>query len=444
MKLVILGRPNVGKSTLFNRLANRQLAIVHNQPGVTRDWREAEGRLAELEFQICDTAGLEGFESPEIKEQIVYQTQNLIQQADVLLFMMDGREGITASEKNLAQQVRESQKPYILLVNKCEGRQGQAHSFDAYSLGLGTPISLSAEHGEGIDDLYHALLPHFTFSENEEDQEKAPKALRLAIVGRPNVGKSTLTNTLLGETRVLTGDQPGITRDAVTISWQYQSQEIQLIDTAGLRRRSRIEQALEKASAYSSLAEIKYAHVVMLVLDANDPLNKQDLTIASHVIEEGRALVIAINKWDEADQKQWSDIVYKLSQSLAQVKGVPLIPISALKNRNLDKLMQAVLKMHTLWDTRIPTAQLNQWLEQAIDRHPPPLSSGTRVRIKYATQIKTRPPTFALFASKPVEIPESYKRYLMTSFREAFDMPGVPLRFLLRKGKNPYVNSDKS
>ena len=409
MKIVILGRPNVGKSTLFNRLTHRQMAIVHNQPGVTRDWREADGKLADLSFQICDTAGLDGFESPEIKQQIAYQTQQLIEQADILLFMMDGREGITSSEKTLALQIRTSLKPYILLVNKCESRDGNANLYEAYRLGLGDPIRLSAEHGEGMDDLYQALLPYFKDEdETAEDLDLPPtKALRLAIVGRPNVGKSTLINALLGETRVLTGNQPGITRDAVTISWQYDQQEIQLIDTAGLRRRSRIQETLEKSSAHSSLLEIKYAHVVLLVLDAHDPLNKQDLNIASHVIEEGRALVIAINKWDEADPKQLADVIDKLSQSLAQVKGVPLIPISALKHKNLDKMMKSVLKMHQLWDFRIPTAPLNQWLQEALERHAPPLSGSTRVRIKYATQIKTRPPTFALFASKPVEIPDS-------------------------------------
>ncbi|MGI4852311.1 MAG: ribosome biogenesis GTPase Der [Janthinobacterium lividum] len=442
MKIVILGRPNVGKSTLFNRLTHRQMAIVHNQPGVTRDWREADGKLADLSFQICDTAGLDGFESPEIKQQIAYQTQQLMEQADILLFMMDGREGITSSERTLALQIRASLKPYILLVNKCESRQGHANLYEAYRLGLGDPIRMSAEHGEGMDDLYQALVPHFKDELEAEELDLPPtKALRLAIVGRPNVGKSTLINALLGETRVLTGNQPGITRDAVTISWQYDQQEIQLIDTAGLRRRSRIQETLEKSSAHSSLIEIKYAHVVLLVLDASDPLNKQDLNIASHVVEEGRALVIAINKWDEADPKQLADITYKLGQSLAQVKGVPLIPISALKQKNLDNLMKSVLKMHKLWDFRIPTAQLNQWLQQALERHAPPLSGSTRVRIKYATQIKTRPPTFALFASKPVEIPDSYRRYLMTSLREAFDLPGVPLRFLIRKGKNPFVDA---
>ena len=445
MKIVILGRPNVGKSTLFNRLTQRQRAIVHDQPGVTRDWREADGTLADLSFRVCDTAGLDGFESPEIKQQIAHQTQQLITQADILLFMMDGREGLTASELTLAHQIRLSLKPSILLVNKCESRNRQTNVYEAYRLGLGDPIRLSAEHGDGMDDLYDALVPYFKEREHSSGIDEkldlpATKDLRLAIVGRPNVGKSTLINALLGERRVLTGDQPGITRDAVTISWQYDQQNIQLIDTAGLRRRSRIQETVEKSSAHSSLIEIKYAHVVVLVLDAHDALNKQDLNIASHIVDEGRALVIAINKWDEANPQQLAEVMDKLSQSLAQVKGVPLIPISALKYRNLDKMMKAVLKMHQLWDFRIPTAQLNQWLQNALERHAPPLSGSTRVRIKYATQIKTRPPTFALFASKPVEIPDSYRRYLMTSLREAFDLPGVPLRFLLRKGKNPFVD----
>ena len=441
LKLVILGRPNVGKSTLFNRLAGRKLAIVHNQPGVTRDWREAEGKLADLHFHICDTAGLDGFESPELKEQITQQTNQLIQKADILLFMTDAREGITSSEVMLAQQARLIEKPLIMIANKCEGREGRQNLYDVYRLGLGDPIPVSAEHGEGLDDLYQALVPYF--KEEEEDPVEAPplpeemRPLRLAIAGRPNVGKSTLMNALLGESRVLTGDQPGITRDAVIIPCHYEKREIQLVDTAGLRRRSRIEASLEKFSARSTLEEIRYAQIVVLVLDAHDPLNKQDLTIAAHVIEEGRGLVIALNKWDSADQKEWHNIVHKLGQSLSQVKGIPIIPISALKKRNLDKLMKAVLQMDQLWHHRISTSQLNQWLEMAIERHPPPLSGGTRVKIKYATQIKTRPPTFALFVSKPVELPDSYTRYLMTSLRDTFNLPGVPLRFLLRKGKNP-------
>lgn len=454
LKLVILGRPNVGKSTLFNRLAGRRLAIVHDQPGVTRDWREAEGRLADLRFHICDTAGLDGFESPEIKEQITQQTNQLIEKADILLFMLDGREGITSSEEMLAQQARLTQKPLALIANKCEGKAGRENLYDAYRLGLGDPIPLSAEHGEGLDDLYQALAPYFKEAQDQDQNDVADEAenqaaetlslsahaspLRLAIVGRPNVGKSTLMNALLGESRVLTGDQPGMTRDAVTIPWQYDQQNIQLVDTAGLRRRSRIEESLEKFAAHRSLVEIRYANVVVLVLDAHDPLNKQDLTIASQVVEEGRALVIALNKWDSADQREWHNIVYKLGQSLPQVKGVPMIPISALKKRNLDKLMNAVLRIYGLWQYRISTAHLNQWLGMAIERHPPPLSGSTRVRLKYVTQIKTRPPTFVLFASKPVEIPDSYMRYLMTSLRETFDLPGIPLRLLLRKGKNPY------
>lgn len=441
LRLVILGRPNVGKSTLFNRLAGRKLAIVHNQPGVTRDWREAEGKLADLRFHICDTAGLDGFESPEIKEQITQQTNQLIQKADILLFMTDAREGMTSSEEMLAQQARLTEKPLVVIANKCEGREGRQNLYEVYRLGLGDPIPVSAEHGEGLDDLYQALVPYFKEQQDHEEEQPSPeelRPLRLAIVGRPNVGKSTLMNVLLGESRVLTGDQPGITRDAVTIPWQYEKREIQLVDTAGLRRRSRIEESLEKFSARSSLEEIRYAQVVVLVLDAHDPLNKQDLTIASHVIEEGRGLVIALNKWDSADQKEWHNIVHKLGQSLSQVKGIPIIPISALKKRNLDKLMKAVLEIDRLWHHRISTSQLNQWLGMAMERHPPPLSGNTRIKIKYATQIKSRPPTFALFVSKPVELPDSYTRYLMTSLRDTFHLPGVPLRLLLRKGKNPY------
>ena len=440
LNVVILGRPNVGKSTLFNRLSGKRTALVHDRPGVTRDWRSAEGGLADLNFLIYDTAGLDGFESPEIKEQILIQTDHLLQDADIILFVVDGREGITASEKMLAQKVRELSKPVILIANKCEGKSAQHHVHDAYGLGLGDPLPFSAEHGQGMDNLYHALLPYFK-SEAEMPLPSLQKkdSLRLIIAGRPNVGKSTLMNAFLGESRVLTGDQPGLTRDSVMISWRFADQEIELVDTAGLRRRHRIDDGLEKLSAQKSLLEIRYAHVVILVLDAHDPLNKQDLTIAAQVIEEGRVLVLALNKWDEADHKQWPDILHKIGQSLSQVKGIPIIPISALRHQNLDKLMKAVLKSYTLWQSRISTGQLNQWLNNAVERHPPPLSQGMRIRFKYGTQIKSRPPTFVFFVSKPVDVPESYMRYLMDSLRASFDLTGIPLRLFLRKGKNPYT-----
>jgi GTP-binding protein len=446
LKILILGRPNVGKSTFFNRLVGRKLAIVHDQPGVTRDWKEGKGKLADLEFMLYDTPGLEGFEEPELKKQIIYQTDKLIEKADILLLIVDARAGITKSDEVLAQQLRAVGKPIIMIANKCEKKDSLHSLYEVYQLGLGEPIAFSAEHGEGMDDLYQVLLPYFQRIKDLEPPlfpSVDMSTLRLAIIGRPNVGKSTLINALLGEERVLTGNQAGITRDAVSVSWRYREQEIKLIDTAGLRRRSRVQSSLEKFSVRSSLEEICYAHVVILVLDAHDPLNKQDLTIASHVIEEGRALVIALNKWDNADHSEWHNITHKLGQSLSQVKGVPIIPISALKKRNLDKLMKAVLEVYKLWGYRIPTAQLNQWLASALDRHPPPLSGNTRVKIKYATQVKTRPPTFALFVSKPVELPDSYLRYLMTSLREVFNLPSVPLRFLLRKGKNPFQGDKK-
>ena len=456
INILILGRPNVGKSTLFNRLVGRRMAIVHDEPGVTRDWRQATGHLAGLSFNVFDTAGLEGFEDPVLKEQIARQTEQLIHRADVVLFLVDAREGVMASERKLAQQIRQIEKPVVLMANKCEGREGRTNLYDFYALGLGEPLPFSAEHGEGINDLYEILQPlctaraapdtsvdtrTLTGEKDQETEEETKGPLRLAIVGRPNVGKSTLTNAFLREERVLTGDRPGLTRDAVTISWSFNGQEIQLIDTAGLRRRSRIEETLEKSAAHSSIVEIRYAHVVIMVLDAQDPLNHQDLTIAAHVIEEGRALVIALNKWDEADHKILPDLLDKLSKSLPQIKDVPIIPISALRKHNLTKLMIATLEMNTLWRRRIPTAPLNQWLQEAIERHPPPLSGKTRVRLKYITQIKSRPPTFALFVSKPVDLPDSYLRYLVNSMRECLNMPGVPIRLLMRKGKNPYVKS---
>lgn len=454
-KVAILGRPNVGKSTFFNRLVGKKMAIVHDRPGVTRDWKIHKGKLADLWFDIIDTAGLDGFESDVIKGQIETQTDRLIVDADILCLMIDGQEQLTASDKWLAEKIRLSSKPVLVIVNKCEGRAGQSTMLEAFQLGIGEPIPFSAAHGEGLDCLYDGLRPlvdewnhrngTLTSADDGDDAPKEkqdltmlPSRIRVAVVGRPNAGKSTLINRLVGDDRLLTGDEPGITRDSITLDWTYEGQQFQLVDTAGLRRRARIQDAVERCAAEETLQAVRFCDVAVLLLDPSEPLSKQDLTIASHVVNEGRCLVLALNKWDQADHSILKEIQYQLTTHLPQVKGIPLVPISALKGRNLDKLMAEVSKIFALWNKRLSTASLNKWLMEATDRHPPPLSGIGRIRLKYATQVKSRPPTFAFFVSKPVDLPTSYERYLMNSLRDYFDMPGVPMRLLMRKGKNPY------
>ncbi len=439
-RIAILGRPNVGKSTLFNRLVGKRMAIVHDEPGVTRDWREAPAKLSGLRFSIIDTAGLEGFENFHLKGQIDAQTQKILDACDLILFVIDGREGVTSSDQVLAQKARLTQKPVLLLINKCEGGLAKEAVLESYQLGFEDPIPFSAEHGEGLGLLYDQLRPYIDADleaeENFERDREVP--LKIAIVGRPNVGKSTLINTLIGEERLLTGDQPGVTRDAIRVPFIYQGKKLLLADTAGLRRKARIEESLEKASTSSTLEAIRYAQVVILVVDALEPLNKQDLTIASLVVREGRALVIALNKWDQADHSILPDLKHRLESALSQVSGVPFIPLSALKNKNIDKLMSAVMQMEEAWNKRITTAALNRWLTDVEAHHPPPIVKGSRIRLKYITQVKTRPPTFSLFLSKASELPNSYVRYLEKKLRDDFNLMGVPLRLQLRQGKNPY------
>lgn len=462
-KVVIVGRPNVGKSTFFNRLAHKAHAIVHDRPGVTRDWQAAPASLGDYHFTLIDTPGLEGFETPDIKQQIHDQTTNLLKEADLILFMIDGREGILPIDTVLARWVRQSMCPTLLLCNKSEGSKGYEGLSEAHRLGLGTPIPLSAAHGQGLDDLYDAFEPYFpsvknldnhdeasTHQDNRSGQNEAPdtdetsdevplKPLRLAILGRPNVGKSTLINKLIGKNRLLTSDQPGVTRDSIEIDWMFKDQPIVLIDTAGIRRKARVDDSLEQASIQHAFQAMKYVHVVILVIDALSPLDKQELILASRVIEEGRCLVLALNKWDKADTSQLKTLEASLHHVLSQVKGIPMIPISALYEKNLHQLIESALNVYKTWNKRIPTAQLNIFLDHATQRHPPKLLGPGRIRLKYMTQIKTRPPTFALFASKPSELPDSYIRYLLDGIREAFDVWGVPLRLQLKKNKNPYV-----
>jgi GTP-binding protein len=450
MRIAIVGRPNVGKSTLFNRLVGRRVALVDPMPGLTRDRREGEANLGYLRFTVIDTAGLEDAAPDTLEAAMRAQTERALDDVDAALFLIDARAGVTPLDKHFAQWLRRTETPVILVANKCEGRAAQSGVLDAHALGLGSPIEISAEHGEGLIDLVDALAPFAGEGAAEPEEgagaelaEASEAPISLAIVGRPNVGKSTLVNRLLGEERLLTGPEPGVTRDAITIDWTWDGRAMRLVDTAGLRRRARVTERVEKMATGDTLRAIRFANVVILVLDAGQPVEKQDLAIADHVATEGRALVIALNKWDLSQSRRALDEAKdRIWVSLPQVKGVAIVPISALTGTGLDKLMRAVMKAYATWNRRVSTGQLNRWLERMVDRHAPPLVNGRALRLRYMTQINTRPPTFALFASKPGELPEAYRRYLENGLRDEFDLDGVPLRLMLRKGKNPYAEKD--
>jgi GTP-binding protein len=465
--LAIIGRPNVGKSTLFNRLVGKRLAIVDDTPGVTRDRREGEASISDLHFRIIDTAGLEDATDDSIESRMRMQTEQAVAGADVALMLIDGRAGVTPTDSHFAQWLRTQNTPMILAVNKCEGKQAEAGLYEAYSLGLGDPIPLSAEHGLGIDELYDALVPFREQAEaeaqraahaddgladgapladsGEEEDDKAVLSapLQLAIVGRPNAGKSTLVNRLLGKERMLTGPEAGITRDAIASTWTSHGRDIRLVDTAGLRKQARVDEKLEYLAVNDTFRAIQYAQVVVLVIDAEQPLERQDLTIARKVVEEGRALVIAVNKWDVIKDKTatMARIKDRLQTSLQQIRGVRVVTMSALTGRGVDKLMPTVLEVFELWNTRVPTGALNRWLSRMLEAHPPPMGShGKRLTIRYVTQAKSRPPTFYLFSSTAVKLPESYLRYLANGLRDDFGLDGIPLRLHTRSGKNPYAS----
>ena len=457
IKIAIIGRPNVGKSTLFNKLVGRKVAIVHDKPGVTRDRKEAEAKLKDLDLLIIDTAGYEYSNKDTLEKRMWEQTKKAIDDSDVCLFLFDARAGIQPYDEHFADLVRQSHKPVILLANKCEGKAQEDSVYEAYKLGLGDPIIFSAEHSIGMLDLYEALLPYDKkekiapesyaeeIADDEDEEAYKKKPVQLAIVGRPNVGKSTLINALIKDERLLTGPEAGVTRDSITIPWSWRGRKVNLVDTAGLRRHSRIEDSLEKMSAASTKHAAYMAQVVVLVLDADAVLDKQDLTIAREVLDEGRALVIAVNKWDIANRKEAIERLNdRLEASLAQAQGVPTVTISALKKEGLDKLMSAVFKVYDRWNKRIPTAPLNNWFADVMAVNPPPVGkNGRRIKLRYITQAKTRPPAFFVFSSNPEGLPDSYARFLTNNLRETFGLGGIPLRITFRKTDNPYADKKK-
>ncbi len=442
--VAIVGRPNVGKSTLFNRLVGRRAALVAPTPGVTRDRREGWARIGPLRFRAIDTAGLEEAAPETLEGRMMAQTERALADADAALLLIDGRAGVTPADRFFANRLRRQQVPVILAVNKCEGAAADGGIAESHALGLGQPIPISAEHGEGLADLYDALSPFEPAAPGADAAAAASAAgevLRLAIVGRPNVGKSTLLNRLVGEARVITGAEPGLTRDSIAVRWTHEGRAVELVDTAGMRRRARTVAPLDRLSARDAERALGQAAVVLVVLDANEPAGRQDMAIAARAADEGRAVVILLNKWDLVKDRKAvrAALQERLESALAQVKGVPVVACSGLTGAGAGRIMPAVLAAFDTWQRRVPTAALNRWLEGAVAHHPPPLAAGRRVKLRYITQVKARPPTFALFASKPQALPESYRRYLVNGIGAEFGLAGVPIRLLLRAGKNPYA-----
>ena len=438
--VAIVGRPNVGKSTLFNRLIGRRSALVDSLPGVTRDRREGEGRIGPLTFRVTDTAGLEDVLSGSIEERMRTQTEEALEEADVLLFVVDARRGVTSEDRYFARELRRSDRPVIVVANKADPGSSMAGVWEAWSLGFGDPVPVSAEHGDGMSALYDALAPHAASDENDT-QEDEGGPLRLAIVGRPNVGKSTLVNRLLGEQRVITGPEPGLTRDAIVARWVFRDRAVELVDTAGIRRRSKVSERIEKNSVADSFSAIRKAHVVVVMLEALKAFDYQDLAIVDRVEREGRGLVLAINKWDQVGEPGAlkRELALRFEELLPQVRGAPMVTLSALDGKGVAQLLPAALRVHDRWTKMLATPELNRWLGEAVTVHPPPVVGGGRARLRYVTQIRSGPPTFALFGTRLSGLPESYRRYLVNRLRQDFGLGGVPLRLRLKATRNPYA-----
>jgi len=454
--IAIIGRPNVGKSTLFNRLVGQKLALVDDEPGVTRDRREGQARLGDLDFTIIDTAGLDEGAKGSLTARMQEQTETAIALADALMFVIDARVGLTPTDRAFADFARRANKPVVLVANKAEGKHGEIGAMESYALGLGDPVQISAEHGEGMGELYDALsalMPEGATADDDEvedeedvsEEEAAQRPIRVAIVGRPNAGKSTLINHLLGEERLLTSPEAGTTRDSISVEITWQGREFRIFDTAGLRRRSRIEEKLEKLSVADALRAVRFAEVVVMMMDAQNRFEEQDLRIADLIEREGRAIVLAVNKWDLVERKpnQISALRTDADHWLPQVKGAPIVAVSGLMGEGIDRLMTAIRDAYAVWNRRVPTSALNRWFEQAIQANPPPAVSGRRLKLNYITQTKARPPSFVLFCSRADAIPKSYLRYLTNGLREAFDLPGTPVRITLREKANPFAHKRK-
>lgn len=445
-KVAVVGRPNVGKSTLFNRFLGKKHALVDDTPGVTRDRREGKGKLFDLFFTVVDTAGLETIESTNLQKVMEIQTNRAIDEADVILFMIDGREGITPIDHAIAERLRPIEKPVIFLVNKIDGRKDETAVAEAFKLGLkSAPISFSAEHGWGLDLLYEQLMPiidSFNKDTFEETTANTDTPIQLSIMGQPNAGKSTLINKLLNDERLITGPEAGMTRDSISVDWMFNNHPIKLVDTAGIRKAQKVHEKLEKLSVRDARRAVEFSHVVILLIDAQYPLEKQDMKLAKYVVQEGRGLIVALNKWDavKSPDKIFEDVKYRLENHFSPMKDVPILPVSALKGTNLTKMLQKSLDVYDRWNLSFTTSQLNKWVQYAVSRNQPPLSSsGRRIKIKYATQVRRRPPALALYCNLPKEMPKSYIRYLQNSLRESFDTQGVPIRLYFRGGENPYV-----